>query len=69
MSGPVKNTDRELWREPTGDAFHAPSIHVTEAGGVGIDVSGNVFVKTLRAWHKLAEEANRVQTDNNRENP
>lgn len=47
------NTDRELWRETPGD-YYAPSIHVTEHGGIGINVGGNVFIKPLRAWHALA---------------
>jgi hypothetical protein len=51
------NTDRELWREPTdkiGHEFYQPSIHVTESGGVGINVGGRVIVLPLRAWHALA---------------
>jgi hypothetical protein len=51
------NTDRELWREPSippGMEYYAPSIHVTEGGGIGIDVGGLVFVKPLREWHRLA---------------
>jgi hypothetical protein len=53
MSEPVKNTDRQLWREVKDD-YYAPSIFVTEAGGIGIDVGGYVIVKPLREWHKLA---------------
>lgn len=52
------NTDRELWREthPEGDAFsyYSPRVFVTEGGGIGIDVGGNVIVKSLRDWHALA---------------
>lgn len=53
QGGPCANTDRELWREVEGD-YYAPSIHVTEGGGVGINVGGTVYVKPLREWHKLA---------------
>lgn len=49
----AENTDRELWREREGD-FYAPSIHVTRRGGIGIDVGGTVYVKSLREWHRLA---------------
>lgn len=49
----VKNTDRELWRAREGD-YYAPSIHVTEHGGIGINVGGIVFVMTLEQWHELA---------------
>jgi len=49
----ARNTDRELWREREGD-YYSPSIHVTQGGGIGIDVGGNVVVKPLREWHKLA---------------
>ena len=56
---PCLNTDRELWREPRRDEpsdFYCNSIHVTEKGGIGIDVGGRVFVKTLAEWHRLAEQ-------------
>lgn len=49
------NTDRELWREPPGD-FYANSIHVTEQGGIGINVGGVVRVKSLAAWHAMSEK-------------
>ena len=52
-----ENTDRHLWREVEGD-FYSPSIHVTQGGGIGINVGGHVIVKTLRQWHahdKLVE--------------
>ena len=60
MNGDQKafaNTDRELWREPdtTGNGdFYSPSIHVTERGGIGINVGGNVIVMPLRLWHEAA---------------
>jgi len=51
------NTDRELWREgdsESGMSYYEPSIHVTEQGGIGINVGGTVYVRTLREWHALA---------------
>jgi len=48
------NTDHELWREIPGD-YYSPSIHVTEAGGIGINVGGHVIVKSLRSWHACAD--------------
>ena len=55
----TQNTDRELWREPPGD-YYANSIHVTEGGGIGINVGGKVHVKPLKEWHALAERALRA---------
>ena len=49
----AKNTDRELWRERPED-YYAPSIFVTEGGGIGINVDGHVIVKPVRDWHRLA---------------
>jgi hypothetical protein len=54
------NTDRELWRETDGD-YYAPSIHVTALGGIGINVGGTVFVRTVRQWHALAAQAIEAQ--------
>jgi len=48
-----ENTDKELWRERDGD-YYADSIHVTKEGRISIDVGGQVFVKALREWHRLA---------------
>lgn len=48
-----KNTDRELWREREGD-YYAPSLFLTEGGGIGMDVGGHVIVMPVRKWHKLA---------------
>ena len=53
QTGQGKNTDRELWREREGD-YYADSIHVTQSGGIGINVGGYVFVKPLSEWHALA---------------
>ena len=49
------NTDKELWREVEGD-YYANSIHVTQDGGIGINVGGHVRVLTLEEWHKAAKE-------------
>ena len=49
----VENTDRELWREREGD-YCANSIHVTEGGGIGMSVGGNVIVKPIEEWFALA---------------
>lgn len=51
-----KNTDRELWRGPDegNGSYYADSIHMTEGGGIGIDVGGRVIVMPLRDWHALA---------------
>lgn len=51
--GPCENTDREIYREPPGD-YYAYSIHVTQGGGIGINVGGTVYVKPLVEWHRLA---------------
>ena len=52
------NTDRELFREDNGASvgmsYYEPSLHVTKNGLIGINVGGEVFVKPLREWHRLA---------------
>ena len=48
------NTDKELWRERPGD-YYANSIHVTEGGGIGMDVAGFVIVAPIKAWHKAGK--------------
>jgi hypothetical protein len=56
------NTDREIWRDVQNNPFkhagdyYADSIHVTEQGGIGINVGGTVYVLPLRKWHALAAE-------------
>lgn len=61
--GPFVNTDREIYRGPSRaecgdeDRFYADSIHVTEAGGIGINCGGYVIVRPLREWHRLAQNA------------
>ena len=49
------NTDREIWREREGD-YYANSIHVTQGGGIGINVGGLVIVLPLAKWHKFAAQ-------------
>lgn len=56
---PCQNNDRELWRE--GD-FYSPSIHVTEHGGIGINVGGHVIVAPLRSWHDAGNKVMCVNT-------
>lgn len=51
----AKNTDRELWRERDGD-YYAASLHVTEGGGIGMDVGGLVIVRPIRDWHRMPAE-------------
>jgi len=52
--GPCVNTDRHLWPDVSEPGAVHESIHVTAQGGIGINVGGFVYVKTLREWHKLA---------------
>lgn len=59
--GQGMNTDKELWRETPGD-FYSPSLHVTAAGGIGINVGGFVAVMPLREWHKLARRVASLET-------
>ena len=49
--GPCENTDKEIWREVEGD-YYSPSIHVTESGGIGVNVGGYVIVAPVEEWHK-----------------
>ena len=50
--GAGENTDRELWRGPNEGigSYYADSIHVTEGGGIGINIGGRVIVQSLKAW-------------------
>jgi len=48
-----KNEDVHLWREIPDD-YYSPSIHVTKQGGIGINVGGCVYVKTIEEWFELA---------------
>ena len=45
------NTDKEIWRKIPGDLY-SPSIHVTEFGGIGINVGGYVLVAPVEKWHE-----------------
>ncbi len=54
-----QNTDRELWREHKGD-YYAPSLHVTQGGGIGINVGGRVIVMPVREWHAHALKASAI---------
>lgn len=56
-----QNTDRELWRSVEGD-YYADSLFVTEAGGIGINVGGNVRVMSLRGWHSGIAELDTLRT-------
>lgn len=62
----AKNTDREIWRKVPGD-YYSPSIHVTEGGGIGIDVGGFVIVKPVKWWHELAKRELAMSDPCNRE--
>jgi len=50
----AQNTDRELFQEKVGD-YYSNSMHVTEAGAIGIKVGGSVIVMPLAKWHSLAK--------------
>lgn len=50
MENGVNNTDKELFREIEGDIY-SPSLHITNSGGIGINVSGHVLVAPIRKWH------------------
>ena len=68
METSAANTDRELWREPPGD-YYANSIHVTQDGGIGINVAGIVIVKPLVEWHALALETPKTLDWGKTQNP
>lgn len=57
MDSACENTDREIWRGPDegNGSFYADSIHVTKAGGIGINCGGHVIVMTPRNWHRIAQ--------------
>lgn len=52
LDGTCENTDKEIWRKREGD-YYSPSIHVTQSGGVGINVGGHVIVMPVEKWHAL----------------
>lgn len=51
MSDAMQNKDREIWRK--SEEHYAPSIHVTESGGIGINCGGHVIVMPIEKWHTL----------------
>lgn len=54
-NGCAQKTDKTLWVEPPSSQFSPQnSIHLTECGGIGMQVGGVVIVKPLRAWFDLA---------------
>jgi hypothetical protein len=50
----LKNTDKIVWQSREGD-YYAHSIHVTEAGGIGINCGGHVIVMPVEKWHALGQ--------------
>ncbi len=50
-----ENTDVEVWRRNPGD-YYSPSMHVTESGGIGMNVGGLVVVLPIEDWHGLAAD-------------
>jgi hypothetical protein len=60
VTQPVMNTDRELYREDTGDpagSYYENSVFVTDKGGIGMNVGGTVIVQPITAWHEQARRA------------
>ena len=55
----VENTDRELWRGPDqgNGNYYADSVHVTQGGGIGMNVGGHVIVMRPSEWHNVCKEA------------
>lgn len=51
----AQNNDIEIYREKTGD-YYSPSIHLTESGGIGINVGGYVLVAPVRMWHEAGQK-------------
>lgn len=49
------NTDLEIWRQIPDD-YYSPSIHVNEAGGIGMNLGGTVYVLPIEEWFALARE-------------
>jgi hypothetical protein len=57
------NTDRELYREDTGDpagSYYENSVHVTASGAIGMNVGGTVIVQPIADWHAQASAAHRA---------
>lgn len=54
---PVSYTDRELFREDTGEPagrLYENHVFVTEDGHIGMSVGGMVYVKPIADWHSMA---------------
>jgi hypothetical protein len=49
------NTDVHLWPQTSKD-YYAPRVFGVTDDAIGIDVGGMVYVKTMREWHRLAEQ-------------
>ena len=65
MNETCLNTDKEIWKKIPGD-YYSPSIHITEFGGIGINVGakilfrahgGYVLVAPIEKWHKAGIKA------------
>jgi len=52
MNQTAQNTDLEIYRD--GDGYYASSVFVTQFGGIGMDHAGQVVIKTIEEWIKLA---------------
>lgn len=53
----ARNTDHELYREDTGNpagSYYENSLHVTDAGTIGMNVGGFVITMPIAEWHRLA---------------
>jgi len=61
-NGACTNTDIEIWRKVEGD-YYSPSIHVTEAGRIGIDVGGHVLVAPIENWHDAGSKIFTVNSE------
>lgn len=51
------NTDRELFREDTGEMagnYYENSVHATADGRIGMSVGGRMVVLPIAEWHELA---------------
>ena len=58
----TRNTDKEIWRREPDD-YYSPSIHVTEDGAIGLNVSGNVLVQSIEDWHGVGTFLQDLETD------
>lgn len=66
---PAANTDRELYREDTGNpagSYYENSVLVTEDGRIGMNVGGRVVALPIAEWHTLAwhRRMSDIQTQN-----